>query len=121
MGFTSRKFTYGALTAVSATLAAAASAPVLAADEAAAVAAEGTLFGRNTIGGVINIARTEPTGEVGGKLEVSYGRFNTFSGRGVFNTPITEVLAAKFFYFNNRTDGWYHDGITGRPRGENHN
>src|SRR5438874_7015938 len=41
MGFTSRKFTYGALTAVSATLAAAASAPVLAADEAAAVAAEG--------------------------------------------------------------------------------
>jgi iron complex outermembrane receptor protein len=82
---------------------------------------QGTLFGRNTIGGVINITRTEPTGELGGKFEVSYGRFNTFSGRAVFNTPITDVLAAKFFYFNDRSDGWYHDGITGRPRGENHN
>ena len=82
---------------------------------------QGTLFGRNTIGGVINITRTEPTGELGGKFEVSYGRFNTFSGRAVFNTPITDVLAAKFFYFNDRSDGWYRDGITGRPRGQSHN
>jgi iron complex outermembrane receptor protein len=82
---------------------------------------QGTLFGRNTIGGVINITRSEPTGELGGKFEVSYGRFNTFIARALFNTPITESLAAKFFYFNDKTDGWYRDGITGRPRGENHN
>jgi len=82
---------------------------------------QGTLFGRNTIGGVINITRTEPTGELGGKFEVSYGRFNTFTGRAVFNTPITDTLAAKFFYFTDRSDGWYHDGIDGRPRGESHN
>jgi iron complex outermembrane recepter protein len=82
---------------------------------------QGTLFGRNTIGGVINITRTEPTGELGGKLEVSYGRFNTFTGRGVFNTPITDILAAKFFYFDDHSNGWYHDGNTGRPRGESHN
>jgi len=82
---------------------------------------QGTLFGRNTIGGVINITRSEPTGELGGKFEVSYGRFNTFIARALFNTPITQSLAAKFFYFNDKTDGWYRDGITGRRRGENHN
>ncbi len=82
---------------------------------------QGTLFGRNTIGGVINITRTEPTGELGGRFEVSYGRFNTFTGRGVFNTPITDSLAAKFFYFNDHSNGWYHDGISGRSRGESHN
>ncbi len=82
---------------------------------------QGTLFGRNTIGGVINITRSEPTGELGGKFEVSYGRFNTFTARALFNTPITDSLAAKFFYFDDHSNGWYHDGITGRPRGENHN
>jgi len=82
---------------------------------------QGTLFGRNTIGGVINITRSAPTGELGGKFEATYGRFNTFIGRGVFNTPITDWLAAKFFYFDNKSGGWYRDGITGLPRGENNN
>ena len=30
---------------------------------------QGTLYGRNTIAGVINIKRTAPTGEFGGKVE----------------------------------------------------
>ncbi|WP_426957712.1 TonB-dependent receptor plug domain-containing protein, partial [Bacillus velezensis] len=48
---------------------------------------QGTLFGRNTIGGVINIRRTRPTGEFGGKVEVSYGKFNTLATRAVVNVP----------------------------------
>lgn len=82
---------------------------------------QGTLFGRNTIGGVINITRTRPTGELGGKLEVSYGRFGTVAARGVFNTPITESLAAKLFYFDSRTSSYYHNGVTGEAVGGNHN
>ncbi|MFD2137578.1 TonB-dependent receptor plug domain-containing protein [Novosphingobium resinovorum] len=39
---------------------------------------QGTLFGANTIGGVINITRTKPTMEPGGKAEFTYGRWNTW-------------------------------------------
>jgi iron complex outermembrane receptor protein len=75
---------------------------------------QGTLFGRNTIGGVINITRTRPTGEWGGKFDISYGRFDTRAVRAVFNAPLkADVLAAKAFYFDNRSDGFYTNGATG--------
>ncbi|MFX8316484.1 hypothetical protein ABTL66_19800, partial [Acinetobacter baumannii] len=32
-----------------------------------------------------------------------------------------ESLAAKFFYFDDHSTGWYNDGIDGRTRGWNHN
>ncbi|WP_156677962.1 TonB-dependent receptor [Sphingomonas profundi] len=83
---------------------------------------QGTLFGRNTIGGVINIQRTKPTGEFGGKFEASYGRFNTWAGRGVLNAPIVpDVLAAKLFYFHNESDGYYRNAMTGRRTGASNN
>lgn len=84
---------------------------------------QGTLFGRNTIGGVINIRRTRPTGEFGGKMEVSYGRFDTLATRAVLNVPIIDGsgLAAKFFYFHNETDGWYRQSQTGERRGFSNN
>jgi iron complex outermembrane receptor protein len=79
---------------------------------------QGTLFGRNTIGGVINLTRTRPTGEWGGKFEIDYGSFNTLAYRGILNAPlIPEVLAGKFWYFENQSDGYYTNGITGRPAG----
>jgi iron complex outermembrane receptor protein len=72
---------------------------------------QGTLFGRNTIGGVINVTRTRPTGAWGAKLGVDYGRFDTFSARAVVNVPLVEdKLAAKFFYFHTQTDGFQKQG-----------
>lgn len=83
---------------------------------------QGTLFGRNTIGGVINIRRSRPTGENGGKLEVSYGKFNTWATRAILNANlIPDKLAAKFFYFHNESDGYYRNGITGKRVGGNNN
>ncbi|QUT04140.1 TonB-dependent receptor [Sphingobium phenoxybenzoativorans] len=83
---------------------------------------QGTLFGRNTIGGVINIRRTRPTGEFGGKFEFSYGNYDTWAGRAVVNVPIIDgVLAAKAFYFHNQSDGYYRNGITGRRVGASNN
>jgi iron complex outermembrane receptor protein len=82
---------------------------------------QGTLFGRNTIGGVINIRRSRPTGELGAKVEASYGRFNTLATRAVINVPLGESFAAKFFYFHSEADGWYKQAQTGDPRGFSNN
>jgi len=78
---------------------------------------QGTLFGRNTIGGVINIQRTRPTGEFGVKAELSYGSFNTFQARAVVNAPLGDKLAVKGFYFHNQSDGYYRDAVTRKRRG----
>ena len=48
---------------------------------------QGTLFGRNTIGGLVNVRRNTPTGELGGKISATYGRFNQFDLKGVLNLP----------------------------------
>ncbi|WP_067788525.1 TonB-dependent receptor [Paraurantiacibacter namhicola] len=48
---------------------------------------QGTLFGRNTIGGLMHIRRNRPTGELGGKVSVTYGRFDQFDVKAVLNLP----------------------------------
>ncbi|MEQ6333973.1 TonB-dependent receptor domain-containing protein [Sphingobium sp. MK2] len=84
---------------------------------------QGTLFGRNTIGGVINIRRTRPTGEFGAKMEVSYGKFDSLATRAVVNVPLSNdgSVGAKFFYFHSETDGWYRQAQTGERRGFSNN
>lgn len=79
---------------------------------------QGTLFGRNTIGGVINIQRSRPTDEYTGKLEMEYSTFGTVTGRALFSGPvIKELLDAKFFMFHSTTDGYYHNYFTGANAG----
>jgi iron complex outermembrane recepter protein len=83
---------------------------------------QGTLFGRNTIGGVINIRRTRPTGEFGVKAEVSYGKYDSLATRAVVNIPVvSDIIAAKLFYFHNETDGWYKQFQDGSSRGFGNN
>ena len=83
---------------------------------------QGTLFGRNTIGGVINVTRSRPTGEFGAKVEVSYGNYDTRTERAVLNAPLVkDILAAKLFFFNTETAGYYRDAITGSDTGGDHN
>ncbi|RME66151.1 MAG: TonB-dependent receptor [Alphaproteobacteria bacterium] len=62
---------------------------------------QGTLFGRNTIGGVINIERTRPTGEWGIKASASYGSFQRNDYKVVANAPVVkDVLALKLGFFS---------------------
>ena len=79
---------------------------------------QGTLFGRNTIGGVINIRRSRPTADWGVKAEVSYGKFDSLTTRAVVNAPILrDAIGIKGFYFHNESDGYYRDYTTGERRG----
>ena len=51
---------------------------------------QGTLFGRNTVGGVINVIRTRPTGVLGGKIRATAGRYGQEEVRALLNFPCLE-------------------------------
>jgi len=74
---------------------------------------QGTLFGRNTIGGLVHVRRKEPTGEWGGKLVATYGRFDQFDLKGVVNLPSVAdgALSAKLGFVS-LNDGGYFDNVT---------
>ncbi len=79
---------------------------------------QGTLFGRNTIAGVINVRRTRPTGEWGLKAEASIGSYGQIGLRGALNVPVIEgLLAAKLFEFHQESDGFYKDNRGGKHVG----
>ena len=79
---------------------------------------QGTLFGKNTTGGVINVIRTKPTGEFGGKFKATFGEDGRQEFRAVINTPITDNLAAKFFATSIQSDGWIPNITIGGHNGE---
>ena len=68
---------------------------------------QGTLFGKNTVGGVVHVLRSRPTGELGLRLKATIGEDGQRELRGVANTPIIEdVLAAKVFMTSQEDDGF---------------
>jgi iron complex outermembrane recepter protein len=48
---------------------------------------QGTLFGRNTEGGAVNIVSRAPSGEFGGKAVAGVGNFGSYSGQLHLNLP----------------------------------
>ena len=55
---------------------------------------QGTLFGRNTEGGAVNLVSKAPTGEFGGKVNVGLGNFGSYTGGLHLNLP--EVAGFSF-------------------------
>ena len=69
---------------------------------------QGTLFGRNTVGGLINIQRTQPTGELGGRFRAGVENYDTTYVDGIFNFGITDNLAAKLTAsYRDQGEGYY--------------
>lgn len=68
---------------------------------------QGTIQGRNVIGGSINVVTARPSDEFFAKGKVSYGNYDQFVATGVVGGPIVEgKLAGKF-----GVGRYYHDGF----------
>ncbi|MEM9287396.1 MAG: TonB-dependent receptor [Pseudomonadota bacterium] len=80
---------------------------------------QGTLFGRNTTGGVINVRRTRPTGELGLRGQATIGNFGRREYQVVANAPVIEdKLAIKGSFFLQNFDGFYHNATLNQTAGE---
>ena len=67
---------------------------------------QGTLFGRNTIGGALIVHSKKPTEEFGGKVDIKYGTDDRINVRGTVNVPITDNLFARFNIASFNQDGY---------------
>ena len=58
---------------------------------------QGTMFGRNTIGGLVHVIRSKPTGELGGKINITAAEDSQTDVKAVLNLPalLDGTLATK--------------------------
>ena len=72
---------------------------------------QGTLYGRNTTGGAVNLITKQPSNEFGVEAFGSYGNFNFFQGRVSIDTgTLGETgLRAKVSYLHKQRDGYFDD------------
>jgi iron complex outermembrane receptor protein len=71
---------------------------------------QGTLFGRNTIGGAISVTTKAPSQNFEGGASISYGTDNQIVAKGTINAPLADnaAIRASVGYFNQ-------DGYVTRP------
>ena len=67
---------------------------------------QGTLYGRNAVGGAINIVTNQPSNKFGGSVSAEGGNYGTNNFTGVLNVPVTDTLAVRVAYGRDRRDGY---------------
>ena len=68
---------------------------------------QGTLFGRNSTGGSINILPTKPAyGQLLGKAEIELGNYNHRQISAVLNVPVTDNFALRGTFMKTTRDGY---------------
>ncbi|WP_404478871.1 TonB-dependent receptor [Novosphingobium sp. BL-52-GroH] len=83
---------------------------------------QGTLFGRNTIGGALNIATNKPSYEHSGSLKLAYGNYNAITAQGIANLPLVDdKLAARVVLAHVQHDGWGENARFGDVADQNDN
>ncbi|MDG2502726.1 MAG: TonB-dependent receptor [Porticoccaceae bacterium] len=70
---------------------------------------QGTLFGKNTTGGVIHVVRGDVTGEFGGKVSATVGSDGRKDFNGLLNLPLGENGGIKLFANEISSDGYFYN------------
>ncbi len=71
---------------------------------------QGTLYGRNTTAGVINMITNKPDEEFGGEVQLELGDYSHVKFKGALNFPLSSNLAQRFSVFYNKRDGFVRNG-----------
>lgn len=74
---------------------------------------QGTLYGKNTLGGVISVVTRAPNGELSATASVSYARGNELDLSGSVNLPISDGIANRTSLLYRDADGVYDNKVTG--------
>lgn len=75
---------------------------------------QGTLYGRNAVGGSINVITAGPTDFLEGYGRVSYGNFNALTTEGAISGPITDSIRARLAIKTENRDGFGTNPVSGK-------
>lgn len=68
---------------------------------------QGTLYGRNAVGGAINlISRRASVESMSGKLQIGAGNYGLQEAKGYINIPVSETFATQLSGMTKSRDGW---------------
>lgn len=75
---------------------------------------QGTLYGRNSTGGVINFTSAKPTREMAGGFTLGYGNYESIRANAYVSGPITDRVRARFFVEREKRNGYVRNVSTGQ-------
>lgn len=79
---------------------------------------QGTLFGRNTAAGALNIRTRNPTGDFGGHVQAGVGDYGAASLAGVVNAPVSDTVAVRLGVKYSERDGYGFNTLTNEEIGD---
>ncbi|MES2495088.1 MAG: TonB-dependent receptor [Pseudomonadota bacterium] len=79
---------------------------------------QGTLYGKNTIGGAVNLISRKPTGEFGGQMMLNGGSYGQYIGRIAVDLPEVAGFSVKLGVVTKQNDGYYRNRTTGQNFGQ---
>jgi len=75
---------------------------------------QGTLYGKNTTGGLINVITNQPGPDYGASLKMTWGNFGAWGAQAIVNIPLGENMGLRLVADRNHHDTYGYDGA-GRP------
>ena len=76
---------------------------------------QGTLYGRNTTGGVVNMITAKAnTSEMSGNINATVGNYETRELKGYFNLPVSDTFAVRLAGHYQERDGFIDNEFTGK-------
>ncbi len=79
---------------------------------------QGTLFGKNAVGGLIHLVSARPTEEFDARMQATVGNLNRLDFRGMASGPISDSVSGKIAFSSRTRDGFVLNETTGT---ETHN
>ena len=75
---------------------------------------QGTLYGKNTTGGAINIISRRPGFSTEGYLAVGIGNYQRYEANGALQAALSDKVAARVAFTFARADGWFKNRLPGQ-------
>jgi iron complex outermembrane receptor protein len=75
---------------------------------------QGTLYGKNTIGGALSFVTRRPGNELRGEVTATYGSYDQMELRGIVSAPLSDTIGIGIALLHAQRDGYVEDPVLDR-------